>query len=104
VVSDQGGGKAPVKKDTILLRPTSGVTFFDAKGKKEEGPETVLSPGRMTRSNYSKVANVRISSEANTVAFSSAARLDSPTSRVTTPAATQRPAQATMFKDRISSL
>ena len=90
VISDSGAGKPAPKKDTTLLRPTSGVTLVDGKGKKEEGPELAISPGRMTRSNYSKVANVRLSSEANTVNFSSATRLESPNSRVTTPAAANR--------------
>jgi len=60
-----------------------GVTFIDPKGKREEGPEIPLSPGRMTRSKYSQVANLRISQDVNTL---SSQRMTSPNSRVTTPA------------------
>ena len=84
------------KKDMNLIKPHSGVAFIDAKGKKEEGPEVLLSPGRMTRSNYSKVANVRISSDTNSGALSEA-RLGSPTSTVTSPT-------SAMFKDRVTSI
>lgn len=69
MVTDKAPTKAAPKKDQILLRPNTGVTLIDGKGKKEEGPEQTVSPNRMTRSTYSQVANVRISSETNTVGF-----------------------------------
>ncbi len=52
VASDLGGKGAP-KKEAATLKLHGGVTFVDSKGRKEEGPEVPVSPGRMTRSNYS---------------------------------------------------
>ena len=105
VVTDLGGKGAP-KKDTATIKLNAGVTFLDSKGKKEEGPEVPVSPGRMTRSNYSQVANVRISSETNIGGLSSP-RLESPRTRVVSPSSTTNNLPFSgmgMFTDRISSL
>ena len=107
VVNEQGGKAAP-KKEANAIKPNVGVSYVDSRGKKEEGPELPMSPGRMSRSSYSKIAHVRLSSAVNLGGLSSR-RLESPSSRVTTPSAGE-PAKSVpnsgvgMFKERISSL
>ena len=105
VITDSGAGKAVSKKDVNLIKPHPGVSFIDGKGKKEEGPEVPLSPGRMTRSNYSKVANVRISSDTNSGGLSDL-RLGSPSSTITSPTSANNLPNSGMgmFKDRLTSI